>query len=69
VKATTNEEVELASTALYLGTTLASWFAGRASRKVRLKVGDVEVEAYSMKEVDQLFEKVRESLYPQNAPE
>jgi Xaa-Pro aminopeptidase len=51
--------VVLAKAAPYLGTALASWFAGRASRKVRLKVGDVEVEAHSMKEVDQLLEKVR----------
>lgn len=36
-------------------TAFGAWFAGRASRKVRLKIGDVEAEAGSIKEVKQLL--------------
>lgn len=37
------------------GTAVASWLAGRQGRKVRLKVGDIEAEAGSVEEIDQLL--------------
>ncbi|MGF6988758.1 hypothetical protein F0160_36855 [Paraburkholderia sp. JPY303] len=36
-----------------------AWFQGRAGRKMRLKVGDVEVEARTPEEVEQLLSAVR----------
>ena len=35
-----------------LGVVLVGWLQGRAGRKVRLKVGDVEVEARTPEEVE-----------------
>lgn len=37
------------------GTAVASWLAGRQGRKIRLKVGDIEAEAGSVEEIDQLL--------------
>lgn len=34
----------------------SGWFAARAGRKVRLKIGDIEAEAGSVKEVERLIE-------------
>lgn len=46
------------------GTTLAAtalkaWITGRMGRKVRIKVGDVEVEAATLKEVEAALEKAK----------
>lgn len=39
---------------------LCAWLQSKAGRKLRLKVGDAEVEAGTVKEVDQLLERARE---------
>lgn len=38
---------------------LGAWLQSKVGRKVRLKVGDVEVEAKTVKEVDQLLERAQ----------
>jgi hypothetical protein len=38
-----------------IGGAAAAWLQGRAGRKLRLKVGDIEVEARTVEEVDQLL--------------
>ncbi|WEY42049.1 hypothetical protein [Paraburkholderia sp. SUR17] len=38
-----------------IGTAVGAWISGRSGRKVRLKVGDIEVEARTVEEVDQLL--------------
>ena len=43
-----------------LGVVLVGWLQGRAGRKVRLKVGDVEVEARTPEEVEFLLQHVKE---------
>lgn len=40
-----------------VGVAIAAWFQGRAGRKVKLKVGDIEIEAASQEEVEVLLEK------------
>jgi hypothetical protein len=40
-----------------IGVAVAAWFKGRAGRKLRLKVGDIEVEATTMQELEQLLEQ------------
>ena len=39
-----------------IGSIVVAWLNGRAGRKVRLKVGDTEVEARTVDEVKQLLE-------------
>lgn len=39
--------------------TLAAWLQSKAGRKVRLKVGDVEVEARTVEEADQLLHRAQ----------
>ena len=39
---------------------IAGWLHGRSGRKVRLKIGDVEVEAPTMKDVERLVALVSE---------
>jgi hypothetical protein len=39
---------------------IAGWLHGRSGRKVRLKVGDIEVEAPTMKEVENLVALIPE---------
>jgi len=39
---------------------IAGWLHGRAGRNVRLKVGDIEVEASTMEEVEELIALVPE---------
>lgn len=43
-----------------VGGALVAWITGRAGRKLKLKVGDVELEACSIIEMDLLFAKVFE---------
>ncbi|EGH98771.1 MULTISPECIES: hypothetical protein [Pseudomonas syringae group] len=40
-----------------VGVAVGAWLKGRAGRKVRLKVGDIEVEAFTQAEVDALVDK------------
>lgn len=40
-----------------IGVAVAAWFQGRAGRKLRLKVGDIEVEATTMQELEQLLDQ------------
>jgi hypothetical protein len=42
-----------------LGPALGAWLQGRGGRKLYLKVGDLEVEARTLEEVDQLLERAR----------
>ena len=44
---------------------IAAWLHGRSGRKVRLKVGDIEVEAPTMKEVENLVALVP-GIQPRN---
>ena len=37
-------------------TAFTTWFVARAGRKVRLKIGDVEAEAFNIEDVKQLLE-------------
>jgi hypothetical protein len=43
-----------------LGAACVAWLQGRAGRKVRLKIGDVEAEARTPKEVDALLKRAAE---------
>lgn len=43
-----------------LGLVIAAWFQGRAGRKVQIKIGDVEAEAGTSKEVKKLLQHVQE---------
>lgn len=40
-----------------LGVVLVAWLQGRAGRKVRLKVGDIEAEARTTEELERLLER------------
>ncbi|WP_175672217.1 hypothetical protein [Burkholderia ambifaria] len=42
-----------------LGAAVTGWFQGRTGRKLRLKVGDVEIEARTPEEVEQLLKQAR----------
>jgi hypothetical protein len=42
----------------------AAWIHGRAGRKVRIKIGDVEAEASTMAEIDQLLKKAKDFSPP-----
>ena len=46
---------------------VAGYFHGRSGRKVRLKVGDIEVEAPTMKEVERLLDRIEE-IQQRNQP-
>ena len=43
-----------------LGVVLVAWLQGRAGRKVRIKVGDVEAEARTAEEVERLMLRAQE---------
>lgn len=43
-----------------VGTGLTSWFAGRYGREVRVKVGDIEVEANTASDAAKLLTKAQE---------
>jgi hypothetical protein len=40
-----------------IGVAVAAWFQGRAGRKLRLKVGNIEIEAATMQELGQLLDQ------------
>jgi hypothetical protein len=40
-----------------IAAALTAWFQGRAGRKVRMRVGDIEIEAGTRKEFDRLLER------------
>jgi hypothetical protein len=40
-----------------VGVAIGAWIQGRAGRKVKLKVGDIEIEAASQEEVEALLKK------------
>jgi hypothetical protein len=42
-----------------LGVVLVSWLQGRAGRKVRIKIGDIEAEAQTLDEVEQLLRQAK----------
>lgn len=42
-----------------LSGAVAVWLQGHAGRKVRLKVGDIEVEARTIEEVEQLLQRAK----------
>ncbi|RQS57832.1 hypothetical protein DID96_36530 [Burkholderia sp. Bp8963] len=42
-----------------LGGAAVAWLQGRAGRKLRLKVGDLEVEARTPEEIGQLLEQAQ----------
>ncbi|MGF6983436.1 hypothetical protein QFZ99_002913 [Paraburkholderia atlantica] len=42
-----------------IGVALGAWISGRAGRKVRLKVGDIEVEARTIEEVELLLQRAQ----------
>ena len=42
-----------------LGVTAVAWLQGRAGRKLRLKAGDIEVEARTPEEIGQLLERAK----------
>jgi hypothetical protein len=46
---------------------VAGWLHGRAGRKVRLKVGDIEAEAPTIEEVEKLLDRARE-IQQRNQP-
>jgi hypothetical protein len=48
-----------------LGPALGAWLQGRAGRKLRLKVGDVEVEARTPEEIEQLLQRAQALLAAQ----
>ncbi|MFC4518441.1 hypothetical protein [Cupriavidus pinatubonensis] len=51
---------ELAPYAASVAAALTAWIAGRYGRKVRLKVGDLELEAKSPEEIKQLLHLAQE---------
>lgn len=56
-----------------LGGAAVAWLQGRAGRKLRLKVGDIEAEARTIEEVEQLLQRAQKlqaggSTHPQPAP-
>jgi hypothetical protein len=43
-----------------LGTVVGAWLHARYGRKVRLKIGDVEAEAQTIEEVQELLRRAEE---------
>ena len=55
-----------------LGAALVAWLTARGGRKVRLKFGDVEVEAGTPKEIEQILEhakKFQQDSGPKSDPD
>jgi hypothetical protein len=42
-----------------VGPAFGAWLQGRAGRKLRLKVGEVEVEARTVDEIDELLKRAK----------
>jgi hypothetical protein len=40
-----------------IGEAVAAWFQGKVGRKLRLKVGNIEVEAATMQELEQVLDQ------------
>jgi hypothetical protein len=40
-----------------IGVAVAAWFQGRSGRKLRLKVGNIKIEAETMQELEQLLDQ------------
>jgi hypothetical protein len=51
-----------------LGTALGAWINGRSGRKVRLKVGDIEIEGRTVNEIDQLLQRAQALQVGQESP-
>ena|SRR6267154_5904402 len=47
---------------------LTGWLAGRSGRKVRVKVGDIEAEAHSVKELDKILARIA-TIAHDNSPQ
>jgi hypothetical protein len=52
--------MQLSALGTPLGTLFGVWLNAKLGRKVRVKVGDIEVEAGTLKEVEHLLERARE---------
>jgi hypothetical protein len=51
-----------------IGGAAVAWLQGRAGRKLRLKVGDVEVEARTVEEIEQLLQRAQALQASQGGP-
>ena len=51
-----------------IGAAVAAWFQKQAGRKVRLKVGSIEVEAATMQELERLLEQAITQRERQSKP-
>jgi hypothetical protein len=52
--------VALATIATLAGSVLGAWLQGRLTKKIRIKVGDIEAEANNRQEVEYLLLKALE---------
>ncbi|MBT2793505.1 hypothetical protein [Paraburkholderia strydomiana] len=48
------------------GAAAVAWLQGRAGRKLRLKVGDIEVEARNLEEIEQMLQSAQALQTSQN---
>ncbi len=60
-------ETTLATLGPTLGTALGAWLHARYGRKVRVKIGEIEVEAQTLDEVQKLIAQAEE-IQQRNAP-
>jgi len=51
-----------------IGVAVAAWFQGRAGRKLRLKVGNIEIEAATMQELEKLLDQASARRDQQSEP-
>ena len=49
--------IAIPATMPVVGTILGAWLTGRNGRKVRVKVGDIEIEAATAEEAERLLER------------
>lgn len=54
--------MQLSALGTPLGTLFGVWITAKLGRKVKIKVGDIEVEAGTMNEVDHLLDRAREIM-------
>ena len=52
--------VHLSALGTPAGALFGSWITAKLGRKVRIKVGDIEIEAANIEQVEQLLERARE---------